>query len=135
VLSATAARNRALAATVDALPPFLSQLHGTLRSADMSLRLGKPSVTALLPVAPLLRPVLSDVISLEPAAVALLHAAPRLLSDALVALPAVTRFTKVLHPALDALVPALKQLAPVIDFIGLYHQEIVAALGNLAASL
>lgn len=135
VFSATAARNRALAATVDAMPAFLTQLRGTLRTADTSLRLARPSVSALLPVAPLLRPVLSDLIALEPSAVSLLRAAPGLLRDALRALPAVTSFSRVFHPALDALVPALKQLAPVIDFIGLYHREIVAAMGNLAASL
>ncbi len=135
VLSATAARNRALGATVDALPPFLAGLRSTLRQADTSLRLANPSVNALLPVAPLLRPVLSDVVALAPSAVSLLHAAPRLLHDALVALPAVTRFSRAFHPALDALVPALDQIAPVINFIGLYHREIVAAMGNLAASL
>ena len=135
VLSATAARNRALGATVDAMPPFLAALRTTLRVADTSLRLAKPSVSALLPVAPKLRPVLSDLISLAPSAVSLLHAAPGLLHDALRALPAVTSFTRAFHPALDALVPALKQISPVIDFIGLYHREILAAMGNLAASL
>jgi virulence factor Mce-like protein len=135
VLSATAARNRALGATVDAMPPFLAALRTTLRVADTSLRLAKPSVSALLPVAPKLRPVLSDLIALEPSAVSLLHAAPLLLHDALLALPAVTSFTRAFHPALDALIPALKQISPVIDFIGLYHREILAAMGNLAASL
>ena len=135
VLSATADRNRALGATVDALSPFLGGLRTTLRATETTLRVAKPSVSALLPVAPLLRPVLSDVIALAPAAVSLLHAAPRLLHDALRALPAVTSFSKTFHPALDALVPALKQIAPVIDFIGLYHREIVAAMGNLAANL
>ena len=135
VLSATAARDRALAATVDAIPPFQSELRRTLRAADTSLRLAKPSVNALLPVAPLLRPVLSDLIALEPSVVSLLRAAPRLLHDALRALPAVTSFSRTLRPALDVLVPALKQLGPVINFIGLYHREILAAMGNLAASL
>jgi phospholipid/cholesterol/gamma-HCH transport system substrate-binding protein len=135
VLSATAARNRALAATVDALPPFLGGLRSTLKVADKSLRLARPSVQALLPVAPMLRPVLSDLIALEPAAVSLLHAAPRLLHDALRALPAVTSFSRTFRPALDALVPALKQISPVINFIGLYQREILAAMGNLAATL
>jgi phospholipid/cholesterol/gamma-HCH transport system substrate-binding protein len=135
VLSATAARDRSLAATVDALSPFLGALRATLGAAQHTLQLAKPSVSALLPVAPLLRPVLSDVISLAPAAVSLLHAAPRLLHDALRALPAVTSFSQAFHPALDVLVPALKQLAPVIDFIGLYRREIVAAMANLAANL
>jgi hypothetical protein len=135
VFSATAARNRDLAATVDALSPFLGGLRSTLRATETTLRVAQPSVSALLPVAPLLRPVLSDVIALAPSAVSLLHAVPRLVHDALKALPAVTSFSKAFHPALDVLVPALKQLAPVIDFIGLYHREIVAAMGNLAANL
>ncbi|MFL5823748.1 MAG: MlaD family protein [Solirubrobacteraceae bacterium] len=135
VLSTTAQRNGALSATVDRLPAFLARLRTTLSSAGHTLRLAAPSISILRRAAPLLRPALSDVISLSGPALSLLHRAPRLLQDALVALPAITRFNDTFHPAVDALLPAVRQITPVIDFIGLYRKELVTAMANLAASL
>jgi phospholipid/cholesterol/gamma-HCH transport system substrate-binding protein len=135
VFSATAARNTSLSATVDALPPFLAQLRSTLTLVNTSLGLAKPSLDALLPAAPLLQPALRDVIALSGPTVDLLHRAPRLEQDAIVALPAITRFNRTFHPALDALVPALEQIAPMIGFVGIYHRELVTAMANLAAGL
>ena len=135
VLSATAGRNRELTATVNALPPFLTQLRSTLGTAGTTLALAKPSLDALEPVAPLLAPALRQVITLSGPAVRLLHQAPRLLGDAIVALPAIARFNRAFKPDLDALLPAVRQIVPVIDFIGLYRTELVTAMSNLAASL
>ena len=135
VFGATAARNAALAATVDALPPFLTQLRSTLGQVNTTLGLAKPSLDALLPVAPKLQPALSDLISLSGPAIALLHQAPRLIHDSIVALPYITEFNTAFHPALDALVPALKQISPMIDFVGLYQKEVVTSMANLAAGL
>jgi phospholipid/cholesterol/gamma-HCH transport system substrate-binding protein len=135
VLSTTAARNTDLTNTVNALPPFLSGLRTTLTTLNGSLGLAKPSLDALKPVAPLLTPALSDVISLSGPADRLLREAPGLLSDANRALPAITRFTDAFHPAVDAILPAAQQLAPVIAFMGVYSKELVAAMGNLAATL
>jgi phospholipid/cholesterol/gamma-HCH transport system substrate-binding protein len=135
VLSATASRNAALSATVDRLPLFLSQLRSTLGRLGVTLTLARPSVQLLRRSAPLLRSALSDVITLSGPALALLHAAPRLLHDAVVALPAITRFTDAFRPALNALLPAVRQITPMIDFIGTYRQELVTAMANLSASL
>ena len=135
VLSTTAARNTALTATVNALPPFLVELRTTLRTLNTTLGIARPSLAVLRPVAPLLPPALSDVIQLSGPAVKLLHEAPSLLSAADAALPAITRFTTAFKPAVDAILPAARELAPVISFIGLYHQELVTAMANLAADL
>jgi phospholipid/cholesterol/gamma-HCH transport system substrate-binding protein len=135
VLSATASRNTALTATVNALPPFLGELRTTLTTLNTSLGLAKPSLVALKPVAPLLTPALADLIKLSGPAVSLLKQAPGLLDDADKALPAITRFTAAFHPAVDAILPAAQQLAPVISFMGLYNKELVAAMGNLGAVL
>ena len=135
VFSATAARNAQLTATVNALPPFLVALRSTLGSAGSALRLAKPSLDALQPAAPLLAPVLRSVIALSGPAVSLLHEAPKLLHDATVALPAIARFNRAFHPALDALLPAVRQVVPIIGFIGLYNTELTTAMANLAASL
>jgi virulence factor Mce-like protein len=135
VLSATAARNAALSATVNALPSFEAQLRTTLDHAKRTLGIAKPSLDALLPAAPLLTPTLRGLITLSGPALRLLHAAPRLLDDSIAALPAIERFNRAFHPALDALEPAVQQVSPIINFIGLYRTELVSAMANLAASL
>jgi hypothetical protein len=135
VLSSTAARNSALSATVDALPPFLSRLRTTLHTLDGTLSLAKPSLDALTPVAPLLTPALRGLIGLSGPAVKLLHQAPSLLDAADRALPAMTRFSEAFKPAVDALLPAARELAPVISFVSLYREELVTAMADLAATL
>ncbi len=133
VLSATAARNTALtadgqrAAAVPERSCARRWRRSTPRSGSRS-----PSLAALKPVAPLLTPALSELIALSGPAVKLLREAPGLLDDANRALPAITRFTKAFHPALDAILPAAQQLAPVIAFMGLYKRELTAAMANLA---
>jgi virulence factor Mce-like protein len=135
VFSATARRNAALSATIDRLPPFLARLRVTLNAVGHTLALAHPSVSALQGTAPLLRPALRDVISLSGPALVLLHQAPRLINDALVALPAIAQFNDAFHPAVDTLLPAVRQIAPVISFVGRYRRELVAAMANLAAGL
>jgi phospholipid/cholesterol/gamma-HCH transport system substrate-binding protein len=135
VLSATAARNASLTATVNALPAFETQLRTTLDHARSTLSLAKPSLDALLPAAPLLTPTLRGLITLSGPALRLLHAAPRLVSDSIVALPAIERFEQAFRPGLDALEPAVQQVSPIINFIGLYRTELTTAMANLAASL
>ena len=135
VLSATAARDTELSATVNALPPFLAELRTTLGTLNTTLGIAKPSLAALAPVAPLLTPALSELIQLSGPAVGLLHQAPSLLSAADAALPSITRFSDAFKPAIDVLLPAAQQLAPVISFLSLYREELVAAMANLAADL
>ncbi len=135
VLSATAARDSALTATVNALPPFLSELRTTLTTLNTTLGLAGPSLADLRAVAPLLTPALSDLIALSGPAVKLLHEAPSLIRDSNVALPSITRFSKAFKPALDAILPAARELAPIISFIGAYHRELVGAMALLAADL
>jgi phospholipid/cholesterol/gamma-HCH transport system substrate-binding protein len=135
VFSATARRDRSLRATIDLLPEFLSRLRSTLNATGQTLALASPSVASLERSAPLLRPALRDVVALTGPALVLLHQAPRLIRDALVALPAIARFNRAFKPALNALLPAVRQITPVIELIGLYRRELTAAMGNLAASL
>lgn len=135
VLSATAARDNALRDTVNALPPFLTELRSTLGTLNGTLGIAKPTLDALTPVAPLLTPALNEVITLSGPAVQLLHQAPGLLDAATQALPAITRFTLAFHPALDALLPAAREVSPIITFIGLYSRELVTTMADLAADL
>ncbi|HSO99190.1 MAG TPA: MCE family protein [Solirubrobacteraceae bacterium] len=135
VLATTAGRNTALTATVNALPPFLAQLRTTLGTLNTTLGIARPTLAALRPVAPLLTPTLREVVTLSGPATRLLHEAPRLLADAGLALPAITRFTNAFHPAIDQIVPAAREVVPIINLMSDYRQELVAAMSNLGADL
>ena len=135
VLSATASESGALTATINALPPFETQLRTTLTTLNTTLGIARPSLDSLRPVAPLLTPALNEVIQLSGPAVSLLHQAPSLLRAANAALPSITRFSLAFKPAVDALLPATREVAPIISVIGVYNRELVAAMGNLAADL
>jgi phospholipid/cholesterol/gamma-HCH transport system substrate-binding protein len=135
VMSATAQRNAQLTATVGAMPPFLSQLRQTLRTLNTTLGIARPSLDALAPVAPLLTPALRGLLRLSGPAIDLLGSAPHVLRAALVALPAVRRFTLAFRPATDQLYAAALQLAPVIELAAEYRRELLAGMSNLSAML
>ncbi|MGI8863814.1 MAG: MlaD family protein [Solirubrobacteraceae bacterium] len=135
VLGATAARNTQLTRTVDALPPFLRQLRTTLTTLNVTLGIARPTLAELRPVTPLLRPTLAEVVALSGPATRLLHEAPSLLDAADIGLPAISRFTAAFRPAVDAIFPAAREIVPIINFVALYRQELVAAMANLTADL
>src|SRR5206468_3713222 len=66
VFSATAGRNAELTATVRALPPFLSELRASLAAANGAAVEAAPTLRALRPVAPLVRPGLAETAKLAP---------------------------------------------------------------------
>ena len=135
VFATTAARNASLTATVNALPPFLTQLRSTLPVLDTTLGIAQPTLATLRPVARLLPPALAETIALAEPATSLLAQAPGLFNAAETALPSITRFSNALGPALDAVLPAAREITPVINFLGLYSGELQAAMSNLGASL
>jgi phospholipid/cholesterol/gamma-HCH transport system substrate-binding protein len=135
VFSATAAENASLTATVNALAPFDVQLGSTLTALNTTLGIARPTLAVLRPVAPLLPPALTAVIQLSGPATTLLREAPSLFAAANAALPAITRFSEAFKPAVDVILPAAQQLAPIITFVAQYRRELVAAMGNLAADL
>lgn len=135
VFSATAARDAKLTATVNGLPPFLAQLRITLGTLNTTLGIARPTLAALRPAAPLLRPALAEAIALSGPAVKLLHQAPGLLDAATAALPSITRFSKAFKPAVDVLLPAAREVVPIINFIAIYSRELTTAMANLGADL
>ncbi|HVE69100.1 MAG TPA: MlaD family protein, partial [Solirubrobacteraceae bacterium] len=88
VFSATAARDRELAATVRALPPFLAQLRATLVVAEGTALEAAPTLRTLRPVAPLLRPGLVEAARLAPELEALFRSLPPVQLAARTGLPA-----------------------------------------------
>jgi len=135
VLSATAARGVALTQTVDQLPPFMTQLRATLTTLNGTLGIAKPVLADIRVGAPFVRPALSELVALSVPAISLLHQAPALLRDANSALPAISRFTVSFNGVLAPLLSAARQVVPVINYIGLMHNETTAAFANLPALL
>jgi virulence factor Mce-like protein len=133
VLSTTAARNRAVTSTVDALAPLLPQLRTTLDTVEHSLTLADPTLATLVPVAPLLAPTLTDLERVGPAARALLRQAGPLIDVARTTLPALGKATAAIGPALHAILPVGDQLAPEVALAQNYTPEVLATMGNVAA--
>jgi phospholipid/cholesterol/gamma-HCH transport system substrate-binding protein len=135
VFSATAARDAALTQTVNRLPAFMTQLRTTLRTLNGTLGLAKPDLAAIKVGAPLVRPALSELVSLSGPALSLLHQAPHLLELTNKALPAISKFTVAFNGVLDPLLAAARQIVPIINYVQLYPREITAAFANLPADL
>jgi phospholipid/cholesterol/gamma-HCH transport system substrate-binding protein len=133
VLSTTAARNRRLTGTIDALAPLLPRLRTTLDDVHGALTLADPTLKALIPVAPLVAPTLAKLTALGPPARALLHAALPLIDAAHVALPALTKVGRTLPSVLKIVVPVGEQLAPMVALVNRYAPELLSTMGNLAA--
>lgn len=135
VFSATAARDAGLTATVRALPPFLATLRTALGNLDLTVRQGGPTVHALRPAAPLLRPALAEVSSLSPRLRSLFAALPPVLRDARPGLDAADRLVSSvagLAPVLDS---AGRELVPVVQYLETYRREILAQITNLGTDL
>lgn len=134
VLSATAARNRELTATVQAVPPFMRELRPTLVAVDQTARQTAPTLAALRPSIPLLRPALDELVRLVPRAQALVREANPFIDVAHRALPAATRMLDAAHPTFDVLYAGASEIVPIIDLIAVYRQELVAAFANQGAA-
>jgi hypothetical protein len=85
--------------------------------------------------APLVRPALQELITLSGPALNLLHQAPLLIKLADQALPAIGQFSSSFNQVLAPLLQAAQQIVPVINYIQLYPQDILAAFANLPALL
>ena len=134
-LSATASRSRQLTATVDALPAFLGELRATMQSLRGTIALARPALGAIEPGAPQLKVALASLIALTGPALNLLRQGPALIRDAEAGLPSITRFTTAFKPAVDAVLPAARQVAPMISFLSQYSKELTSAMANMGSML
>ena len=134
VLRATAARDRQLTATVKELPPVLGALR---RFSDDVVELSAeaaPTLRTLRPVAPLVRPGLVELERLAPELTSVARALDRTITAARPGLPAATSIVKAAGPLLDVLVPAARELVPVVQTIEAYRSDAMASLANGAAA-
>jgi phospholipid/cholesterol/gamma-HCH transport system substrate-binding protein len=134
VFSATAARNREVTATTRALPPFLEELRGTLLSVERTSAVAAPTLHALRPVAPLLRPGLVESAKLAPELERLFRGLRPVQLAARTGLPATTRILDATRPMLDVIYRAARELTPTLEYFSAFRRDIASAFANVAAA-
>lgn len=134
VLGTTAARNRGLTATVDELPPLLREMRKALVEIDKTSQDAAPTLRALRPVAPLVRPGLEATNQLAPELHGLFRELDPVLESAQDGLPAAQRVVESARPLMRILDPAVRELVPVVQLIESYKLDLVTALAKVAAA-
>jgi phospholipid/cholesterol/gamma-HCH transport system substrate-binding protein len=134
VFEATAARDEELQETFIALPTFERESAQTLeRLAEFSVE-ADPLVTQLRPAARELSPTLEDLGALAPDLEALFRELGPLIDASRAGFPAAEQVLEDARPLIAQLDPAMRQLTPIIDFLGLYKSEITTFLANTPAA-
>jgi virulence factor Mce-like protein len=134
VFATTAARDRDLAALVDALPPFLGDLRvasGRLQGASGDLR---RAVAALRPTAPLVAPALVALRDDTKRLQAGFRKVAPAFRDTTKALPSVTRLLDGVGPSLANVHLAARQLLPFVQLSAASRDNFVANFANVAAT-
>ena len=134
VLRATSRRDEELGQTITILPTFLRELRQTLRVAEGTAADAAPVLTALRPATPLVPGVLRDTNAVLPALRGLLRDLDPALTAAKDGLPAASRTVDTARKAMPVLHTTARDLRPVVDYLGLYRSELMAAFMNLAAA-
>jgi len=134
LLGATARRNAELTETVRILPTTLRELRPTLAELEVVSREARPLVRDLRPAARALEPTLSDALPLAPELRGLFRDVDRVITVSEDALPATTKTVEAAHPLFRLLVPVLQEAEPVVDYLGLFEREVIAAYAGVAAA-
>ena len=130
VFQATASRDEELKEAFVALPTFERESAQTLeRLAEFSVDTD-PLITQLRPAARELSPTLQDLGALSPDLEALFRELNPLIDASVKGFPAAEKVLEDARPLIAQLDPAMRQLGPIVDFIGLYKPELTAFFGN-----
>ena len=135
VLATTARRDRDLAETVRILPTTLRELRPTLEQVKALSLEARPLVRDLRPGARALSPALRDATVLAPQAEALFGDVDRLVSVSREGVPATTRIVRAAHPLFKLLPPTLQEAQPVVDYLGIYKEDVVTQLASFSSAL
>jgi phospholipid/cholesterol/gamma-HCH transport system substrate-binding protein len=134
VFQATAARDEQLKEAFIALPTFERESAQTLeRLAEFSVDTD-PLVTQLRPAARELSPTLQDLGALSPDLEGLFNELGPLIDASRTGLPAAEQVLEDARPLIAQLDPAMRQLTPIFDFLGLYKRELTAFFANTPAA-
>lgn len=134
VFETTAARDQELQDLFRVLPTFERESRQTVqRLTEFSVETD-PLVDQLRPAARELSPTLQELEALAPDLRALFRDLDPLIDASEAGLPAVRGFLDEFAPFLGSLDPALRQLNPMLSFIGEYDRELNAFFANVAGA-
>src|SRR4051812_1857418 len=134
VFATTASRNRKLQEIFTVLPTFLDESRETTLRVTAFAQNTNPLITQLRPAARELSPTLIQLRSLAPDLKSLFRDLGPLIDASKKGLPAVRRILDDTVPLLRQLDPFLRNVNPILDWIGLYKHEIAAFFALDAAS-
>ena len=134
VFSATADRNRELQEAFRALPTFERETRATVERLAGFAQRTDPLVSQLRPAARELSPTLQGVETLAPDLRGLFEDLGPAITASRTGLPATERLLGELTPFLGSTDPVLRQLNPMLRFLGRYPREITAFLANATAA-
>jgi phospholipid/cholesterol/gamma-HCH transport system substrate-binding protein len=134
VFATTASRNEKLQEIFTILPTFLDEARVTTTRVTAFARNANPLITQLRPAARELSPTLIQLRSLAPDLKGLFRDLDPLITASREGLPAVRRILDDTVPLLRQLDPFLRNVNPILDWIGLYKKEIAAFFALDAAS-
>jgi phospholipid/cholesterol/gamma-HCH transport system substrate-binding protein len=126
VAATTARRNRELADAVTVLPTFLSESRTTVRRLTRFARATNPLISQLRPAARELSPTLVDLKAIAPDLRGLFTDLDPLIRVSRRGLPALERVLDDTRPLLARIDPFLRQLNPILGYLGLYKREIAS---------
>jgi phospholipid/cholesterol/gamma-HCH transport system substrate-binding protein len=131
---AIASRDQQLADTFVVFPTFLRESRATTRRVTSFARVTNPLVTQLRPAARQISPTLISLDKLSPDLRGFFQDLDPLVRVSKAGLPAVEQVLDNTRPILRRLDPFLRELTPVVDYLGLYKREIAAFLANDSAA-
>jgi phospholipid/cholesterol/gamma-HCH transport system substrate-binding protein len=130
----TAHRSQQLTDTFNEFPEFLRQSRETTAGFDAFAKATQPLIKNTTLFATQLSPTLVKATKVTADARAIVSNLEPLLDKADSGLPATDQFLALAKPSIAQLDPFLRNLNPVLQFVGLYQREITAFLGNDASA-
>src|SRR3954463_5774340 len=134
VFSTTAERDEDLKALFRVLPTFQHESTLTVNRLTQFAHSTNPLVTALHPAARELSPTLVELSKLAPDAKALFRDLGPLITASEKGLPALESFLDQFRPFLGEFDAPLRQLNPILRYIGAYHNELRTFFANVPAA-
>ena len=134
ILAVTARREARLAEAVRILPTTLRELRPTMDEVAATARAAAPVVRDLRPGARVLAPALRNPARLAPELRATLAGVDRVARAAEAGLPAATRIVEAVHPVFGTLDVTLREALPVVQYLGLFKQDLITSFSNLASA-
>ncbi|MEA2291908.1 MAG: phospholipid/cholesterol/gamma-HCH transport system substrate-binding protein [Solirubrobacteraceae bacterium] len=134
VFATTASRDRQLQEAFVALPTFERESRATVQRLTAFAKNADPLVTQLRPAARELSPTLQDLKAISPDLRTLFVELQPLIDASKRGFPAAQKVLRDLRPLIAQLDPSMRQVTPILDFIGLYKPELTAFFANTAAT-